>query len=186
MFKYIAIGLVSLLLFIAVAIISWGFGVNNTCVAKENEITAQWQQMENVLATNIVNELKASAFVTKDYSATYIAGLETTIKRYANDKTLLFKMVTEANNVAPDSKLWSAMQDAVSASYGKFAIEQKEKIDRARNYKTYVNQQPTKLMANFLGYPSEKVDKIMNTVISTDEAAEAFQTGKFKAVNPFK
>jgi hypothetical protein len=180
----IAIGVsLGFLLFIGSVI---GFIVSSKFTGEKFEasILAQNESMENTWG-QVQGELEMAGFTVKNYGDTFIKSLEANAKRYENDKGSMMKWVQEASSqMSPETH--KNFMNIISKSYAKKEARQLSKISKVQEYRTWRKASLKGVVGvAIFNFPSEKVEKIENMIISTKSTKETFKTGMEETKNPF-
>lgn len=140
----------------------------------ENGITAQYEQNQNKLSqmSNSVMDAAQVPAMAKDHLKEVIK--ESMAGRYGNDKTLMFKAVTEAYPGTLDPSLYAKLQNLIESGRTDFAAEQQTMIDKTRVYKTTLGNVWGGFWLNIAGYPKINLDDYK--IVISDYTAEAFKT----------
>jgi len=151
----------------------------------EQSILAQDESMQNTWGA-MENELKMQGFTVKNYSSEFIKGLETSIKRYSNNKNLLMQMVNESSNsLTPE--LHKKLMNTIEKVYAKKEARQLSKISVVQEYRTYLKASlKGTLASSIFNYPTDDVHKIMKRIISTKQTKQTWETGNDEVKDPFQ
>jgi len=171
-------------LVIVVILVMWGIKVNNNMVAKEENVTEKWSQVENVyqrrldLIPNLVATVKGYAEHEKD---TFIAVTEARSKAAGQiniSKDMLsnpqafqqFQQVQDGLKSAlsklmvvvekyPDLKAnenFLNLQNQLEGTENRIAVERRRFNEAARDFNTYIKLVPNSIIASFRNF-KEKV-----------------------------
>lgn len=163
------------LLFVAVTIFSI-IGINNSLVAQEQGIFAQYLQDQNNY-DNFTKKVVEVAQIPEMYrddlekvTKSAIAG------RYGTGGSkAVFQFIKEQNpQVSQD--IYVKIQQVVDAGRTSFESEQKMLLDKKRVYLTDLKSFPTSIIASALGFP--KIDLAKMDIVTSDKTVEAFTTKK--------
>ncbi len=182
--KGMVIGLVlvgAFIVFPLIVLFSLGVSTNNKCVTAEAGLVALKEQSKNQY-DSFWKSVKEVAQVpnqySKDFQKTYMGIMEGRYK----DKNPLMNWIKEANPNF-DASLYKQVQQVIEAGRNDFKNTQKQMIDGAREYKTYIGQFPTVIFVRFLGFPKIKFEDY--EPVTSDRTEDAFKTRKDQAVNVF-
>lgn len=151
----------------------------------ENGIEAIYTDMQNVYANSIVQTLKAKAEVVGQYKGDLLEVVKANMERYKNDQNLMFKAINEQAGLNIDSSMYKDLQKSIEIGYTKFENSQRDKIDRVRVYKNFLDGSVKGSIAKILGYPSDKAKEIMEKLISNKDAKKTFSTGEMEDLDLF-
>lgn len=172
----VALGVGVLFLVVGVSCAGTLIGTNNSLVAQEQGIKAQYDQNRNNY-DNMWKKFKEVAAVpamyTDDLKKVYDSAIQ---NRYGqNGSQAMFQFLKE-HNPTFDSTMYVQIQRVVEAGRNSFEANQKMLIDKKRAYETELGQFPTNLVAGFLGFP--KIDLTKYDIVTSDTTTEAFETKK--------
>lgn len=150
----------------------------------EQSVLAQGESMENTWG-QVQGELQMAGFTVKNYGDTFIKTLEANAKRYENDKGSMMKWVQEASSqMSPDTH--KRFMTIISKSYAKKEARQLSKISVVQEYRTWRKASLKGVVGvAIFNFPSDKVKKIEDMIISTKDTKETFKTGMEEVKNPF-
>ena len=176
----IAIGAVVMMLVLAIGVaavaamsyIKW----NDFGVATEKQLTASYNTSEMVLgqtSNKIVEIASVTEMARDDIIATTKAAIE---GRYGADGSrAVFQAISE-QNPSIDPALYTKVQQVIEAGRNEFVVTQKVFIDRKAVYETSLGTVWSGFWLKLAGFPKIDLDKMR--FISTDSAAQTFETGK--------
>ena len=180
----IAIGVALSFLLVIGGIIGFVVSAKFTGERYEASILAQSESMENTWG-QVQGELQMAGFTVKNYGDTFIKTLEANAKRYENDKGGMMKWVQEASSqMSPDTH--KNFMTIISKSYAKKEARQLSKISKVQEYRTWRKSSLKGVVGvAIFSFPSEKVKKIEDMIISTKDTKKTFETGMKETKNPF-
>jgi hypothetical protein len=146
----------------------------------ENQIVAQNEKNQNTLSalsTKVMEAAQVPEMAKNDLKEVIKTAME---GRYGNDKTLLFKSVTEAYPGTLDASLYAKLQNLIEAGRNDFKNDQDMLIDKTRVYKTELGTLWTGTWLGFAGYPKINLDDYK--IVISDHTAEAFKTKRDNGV----
>jgi len=157
-----------------------------TAGKKENGIIAIYEDMQNVYANSIIEVLEQKGVVVSKYKKDVLETIDKNMLRYKNDQNLMFKAIAESAGLTVSPELYKDLSRSIEAGYRKFESTQREKIDRVRNYKDFINYTIQGNIAKLFGFPSEKAKFIMNQLIVNNKTNKTFKTGNMSRPNIFE
>ena len=173
-----------IIFFGSIALFIWS--AYSTAGKKENGIIAVYEDMQNVYANSIIEVLEQKGIVVEKYKSDVIETINANMLRYKNDKNLLFKAVAESAGLTVSPELYKDMSRSIESGYRSFENKQRDKIDRVRNYKDFINYSIRGKIAGLFGFPSEKAKFVMELLILNDKTNETFTSGKMVRPELFK
>lgn len=140
----------------------------------EQQITAQYEDMENILAQFSLKAVETMQ-VTDAYKTDAIDLVKATMQgRYGQDGSkAMFQMLKE-NGVQLDPALYRQVQQVIEGGRNKFENSQTKLIDNKKAYKTALGSFWQGIWLRVAGYP--KIDLSKYEIISSGHAKEAFDT----------
>jgi hypothetical protein len=167
------------LLFVGVTVSSI-IGINNSLVAQEQGLEAQYKQNQNNY-DNFTKKIVEVAQVPEMYrddlekvTKSAIAG------RYGDGGSkAVFQFIKEQNpQIAPD--IYVKIQQVIDAGRTSFESEQKMLLDKKRMYLTDLKSFPTNMVASILGFPKIDLNKI--DIVTSDKTEKAFTDKKADSI----
>lgn len=156
---------------------------NNTCVTYEANLAAVKQQSKSQYDTfwkSVKEVAQVPSQYSKDMKETYAAIMDSRYK----DKNPLMNWIKEANPNF-DSSMYKQVQQVIESGRNDFKDSQKQMIDSAREYKTYVQKMPTSFIAHLMGHPGPDFKWSDYEPVTSDRSEDAFATRKDEAVDVF-
>lgn len=178
MSKGLAIGLgaAALVLVVAISIIGWVVGFNNSCVTQENGIKAQYDQNQNKY-DNFMKSVREVAQVpemyTDDLKKVFTAAIQ---GRYGQNGTKAVWQWIQEHNPTVDASIYKKVQDVIEAGRLAFEADQKMLIDKKRVYENTLQVWPASMLAGMFGFP--RIDLAKYGIVTSDETQQAFETKK--------
>lgn len=165
---------------VLVALIAIAVGIfvaaNNTAVAAEEGIDAQYQANQTVLANytqKIAEAAQVPGMMTEDMQKVAKAAIE---GRYGDKGSqAMFQSIREQNPVVSEA-LYIKLQTIIEAGRDEFKNNQNTLTDKVRVYKTQLGQMPGGLVMRFMGFPRKDLDKYKPII--TQGVETTYQTGK--------
>jgi len=167
------------------SIFGYGISAKFEAAKYENGIEAIYTDMQNVYANSIVQTLKSKADVVGQYKGDLLEVVKANMERYKNDQNLVFKAIKEQAGLNIDASMYKDLQKSIDIGYTKFENSQRDKIDRVRVYKNFLDGSVKGSIAKLLGYPSDKAKEIMEKLISNKDAKKTFATGEMEDLDLF-
>lgn len=151
---------------------------NNAGNAAEKGIEAAYTDNQNVLAQygqKIQEAAQIPAMQRDDLLALFTGSIKA---RYgANGSQANMQWIREQNpNLSQDT--YKQLMQMIEAGRNEFRVAQTKLIDRIRNYKTELGSFWRGMWLKNAGYPSADFDFARYKIITTDYAANAFESGK--------
>lgn len=178
MSKGLAIGLgaAALVLVVAISIIGWVVGFNNSCVTQENGIKAQYDQNQNKY-DNFMKTVREVAQIPEMYADDLKKVFTAAIQgRYgAGGSKAVWGWIQE-HNPTVDSSIYKKVQDVIEAGRLAFEADQKMLIDKKRVYENTLQVWPASMLAGMMGFP--RIDMTKFGIVTSDETQLAFETKK--------
>ena len=172
-FAIAGIGCLTVIVLFAVIVVASVIGINNSCVAQEKGLKAQYEQNQNNY-DNMWKKFKEVAQVpamyTEDMKKVYDSAIQ---GRYgAKGSQAMFQWLKE-HNPNFDSKLYVQIQRTIEAGRNSFEANQKMLLDKKRQYETDLDVFPGGAVARALGFP--KVDLDEYGIVTSSETKTAFE-----------
>lgn len=176
-------GLIGVVLFIGSG--AYIMGAKFAAATFETSILAQNENMKNVHSAGN-NSLKMQSFALKNYSELDLKKVDALVKKYDGKPQLLMMAVRE-NTQGLNPQLHRDFMDAIQKYYAKWEVAQKTKISVTQEYRTYLDASiKGSIASGVFNYPTEKISKIMDEIIMSDETKTTFETGRDNVSDPFK
>lgn len=160
-------------------------GVRNSFVGQERTIVALDKKCENTLST-MTNSLRSQGLVQKQYADMVLKAIDKlSSARKLSGALAVVNAIKEDNPTVSDDILKKIL-NAIEGHYAKFEADQNMKVDAVKIYRTQSDPDtfPRGAIAQAFGFPRIDLDKY-DRVIMSQEAADAFETGKLAPVDPF-
>jgi hypothetical protein len=180
----IIIGIVLSFILIIGGTISYVLSAKFTGETFEQSVLAQDGSMQNTWG-QMDELLKMQGFTVKNYGETFIKSIKANAERYQNDSGGMMKWVQEAKSQMSDTAHLQLM-NTIKKAYVKKEARQLSKISVVQEYRTWrkASLKGTIGVALF-SFPSEKVKKIEDRIISTKEVKKTWETGEEVTKDPF-
>lgn len=174
--KVIALALVGMALFFGLGYAGCALGFRSDCVRAEAGIKAQYDQDKNNYDNywkKIKEMAQVPAMYTEDLKKVYDSAMA---GRYGKDGSKAVFQFIKEHNPNFDSSMYVNVQRAIEAGRNSFADDQKQLIDRKREYETVLNGNKA-LAVNFLfNFPHMDLSKY--DIVTSDVTEDAFKTKK--------
>ena len=172
----VVIGTILILILIIGGSIGYIFSAKFTSHNFETSVIASSRSMESTWGM-MEQQLKMQGFTVKNYGETFIKTLEANAKRYENDKNAMMKWVQEAKSqMSPE--MYVKFSSSIEKAYAKKEAKQLNKIAISEQYEKFLGNSFKGMIATSVwNYPTAKVKKIMETIVSTKGAKKAIKTG---------
>lgn len=181
----VTIGVVLMMFLVVGGSVMYVLGAKFTAERYEQSIYAQDENMQNVHAS-MKNSLKLQGLTVKNYTESDIKKMEVAIKRYADKPNLMMQWAQESNNGLSPA-LHEKFMVAVEKFYAKWEVTQKSKISVAQEYRTFLKASIKGTVAGVIfNYPTDKVQTIMDRIISSAETKATWDTGEDVVDDVFK
>lgn len=177
----ILLAVVGIFVITGVGCVAAVIGINNTLVAQEEGIVAQYTQNKNNY-DNMWKKFKEVSQVpemyTEDLKKVYDSAIQ---NRYGGKGSqAMFQWIKE-HNPQFDSSMYKQIQVVIESGRNSFEANQTTLIDKKRVYQTKIKQFPTSSIAGFLGFP--KIDLTKFDIVTSDTTEKTFETKKADKIN---
>lgn len=178
--KIVALAVVGLFLFFGFGYVASALSFRSDCVASEATIRAQYDQDRNNY-DNMFKKFREMAQVPAMYAADLQKVYDSAIgKRYGEGGSkALFQMIKEANPNF-DSSMYVKLQAAIESGRNSFADDQKQLLDRKRQYETLLNGNSALAVNMWFNFPHIDLSKF--DIITSDATEDAFKTKKAEEI----
>lgn len=169
-----AIVSISVIALIIVTVAVSYIGAYNYGARAENDIKAQYENMENILAQYSLKVSEAAQVpgMYKDDMKEVMTSVMTA--RMGEDGSKAMFQWFQEHNVNLDASVYKQIQQIIEAGRDKFENAQTKFIDTKRGYQTQLDYFWSGMWLRIAGYP--KIDLSKYEIISSGHAREAFDT----------
>lgn len=178
--KYAFLGFFALVVLAVVGSFAVGIGFNNTSVAHEAGIKAQYDQNRNNY-DNFVKKVQEVAQVpemyTEDLKKVYDGAISA---RYGEDGSRAMLQFIKEHNPNFDGSMYKEIQQVIEAGRDGFAADQKMLLDKKRVYEVHLSQFPNSMLAGFMGFP--RIDLAKYDIVTSARTEKAFETKQDEAI----
>lgn len=153
---------------------------HNYGVRAEQQIVAQYEDMENILgqySLKVAEAAQVPAMMKDDMKEVMTSVM--TARMGADGSKAMFQWFQE-HQINLDPQLYRQIQQMIEAGRDKFANAQTQFIDTKRVYETNLGYFWKGMWMRIAGFP--KIDLDQYRIISSDHAQEAFETGVDKGL----
>ncbi len=173
-------------IFIIVAIVAVGvfgasfagcaFDFRSDCIKAEAGIKAQYSENQNNY-DNMWKSFREMAQVNNNYADDLKKVFDSAIQsRYgANGSQAAMQWIKE-HNPSLDSSTYVKLQAAIEAGRNRFEAEQKQLIDRKREYEVLLGSTAAIFVNPFFGFP--RIDLTKYDIVTSDRTTKAFEEKK--------
>lgn len=169
--------------FFVVGFVGSVFSFRGQAVAMENTIAAQYDQNRNNY-DNMWKRFKEMAQVNDKYASDLKALFDGAMQgRYGADGSkAMFQWIKEQNPTL-DSAIYLKLQTAIEAGRISFEADQKQLIDKKREYQNLLRSNRAIFVNWILHFP--KIDLSKYDIVTSDATEKAFGEKKAEEVNVF-
>jgi len=163
------------------SLIATFIGVNNSLVAQEEGITAQYSDNQNNydnMFKKFQEAAQVNAMYTEDLKSVYDSAIKS---RYGSDGSKALLQFIKEQNPNFDASLYKNLQAMIEAGRNSFQAAQTTILDKCRVYKTDIRVFPNSFVASFLGFPKVNLQEKC-TPVTSDRTDNAFKTKKDEAI----
>lgn len=148
----------------------------STCIRAENGIKAQYEQNQNNY-DNMFKKFKEMAevpsFYADDLKKVYDSAIQS---RYGADGSkAMFQFIKEHNPSFSDTT-YVKLQSAIESGRNGFEADQKQLIDKRREYENILGSTQSLFVGFLFGFPHIDLNKY--GIVTSDATQNAFTTGK--------
>ena len=175
------ISIVSIIVIVAVTIFASYVKYHNMGNRMENTITAEYENMQNILG-QYGPKIKEALGVTELQTDAVVAVISGANKsRYGGDGSKAAFQWIKEQNPNLDQATFLKVQQLIEAGRNKFENAQTKFVDTKRQYNTMLGYFWSGLWLNIAGYP--KIDLDDYKIITSSHAQKAFETGTDDGLN---
>ena len=174
-------GIIALSLFVAVLIFGGSFagcvlGFRSDCIHQENGIVAQYDQDRNNY-DNMWKKFREMSQVNAQYADDMKKVFDSAIQgRYGADGSKAMFQFIKEHNPQLDSATYVKLQAAIEAGRNSFEADQKQLLDRKREYKDLLGSTRALAANIFLGFP--RIDMNKYDIVTSGRTEKAFEDKK--------
>lgn len=172
----VLLGLASVAALFTVISIASVVGINNSLVAQEQGLEAQYKQNQNNydnFTKKVVEVAQVPSMARDDLEKLTRAAIS---GRYgAQGSKAVFQFIKEQNPTV-NGELYTKIQQVIDAGRTSFESEQKMLLDKKRAYLVDLKTFPNSLIASVLGFPKLDLSKI--DIVTSDQTDAAFTSKK--------
>lgn len=150
--------------------------VNNSCVAFEKGIQAQYGDNMNVY-DNYTKKVMEAAQIPKQYAKDLKNIYSSVIgNRYGKDGSKAMWSWIQEHNPTVDVSVYKQVQQIIESGRNEFRANQTSLLERKKNYETFIGVFPNNIIASMLRFP--KIDLTKYDIVTSDNTMKAFETKK--------
>lgn len=151
------------------------------CVAAEAGIKAQYKQNQNNY-DNMWKKFKEMAQVPEMYVEDLKKVYDAAIKaRYGEDGSRAAFQFIKEHNPNFDAAMHTKLQSAIEAGRNGFEADQKQLIDKKRQYEVLLGSTRALFVGVWFGFP--RIDLDQYDIVTSDETQEIFRDKKSKEID---
>lgn len=175
--KTIAILATVAVLFVSgISCVGAAFGFRSDCIKAEAGIKAQYSEDQNNY-DNMWKSFREMSQVNESYAADLKKVFDSAVQgRYGTGGSkAVMQWITEHNPNLSDAT-YVKLQAAIEAGRNRFEAEQKQLIDRKREYEVLLGSTQALFVNPFFGFPKINLDKF--GIVTSDRTNKAFEEKK--------
>jgi len=160
----------------AVGYVGCAFSYRTSCIQAENGIVAQYEQNQNDY-DNMWKKFKEMAQVPEMYVEDLKKVYDGAIKaRYGeNGSQAAIQFITE-HNPNFDASMYTKLQSAIEAGRNGFEADQKQLIDKKRQYEVLLGGTKALFVGFWFGFP--RIDLDQYDIVTSDATQDVFKEKK--------
>lgn len=159
---------------LGLSILASGVGTYNDLIAQERGLEAQYKNNQNIY-DNYFKKVQEAVQVSDKYAGDLRSIFVSTLQGRYGDKgsKAVFQFIKE-HNPNLDSSVYLKLQQIIESGRNDFQMSQTTLLDKKRVYETNLQQFPTNLVAQVLGFP--RIDLKNLDIVTSETTEKAFQT----------
>lgn len=174
--KIVVLAVLGLFMFFGFGYVVSAMSFRSDCVAAEAGLKAQYDQDRNNY-DNFWKKVKEVSQVPEMYAADLQKVYDSAIgKRYGESGSKAMFQVIREHNPNFDSSMYVKIQSVIEAGRNSFADDQKQLLDRKRQYETLLNGNGALAVNMWFNFPHIDLSKF--DIITSDTTEDAFKTKK--------
>lgn len=181
--KKLPVGWIALGVILALGLAYGGCALSfrSDCVAAEAGIKAQYKQNQNNY-DNMWKKFKEMAQVPEMYVEDLKKVYDGAIKaRYGEDGSKAAIQFIHEHNPNFDAAMYTKLQSAIEAGRNGFEADQKQLIDKKRQYEVLLGSTRSLFVGFWFGFP--RIDLDQYDIVTSDETQEIFKDKKSKEID---
>jgi hypothetical protein len=149
--------------------------VTGTARGYEVDINKAYQVQESFHSNN-GKIMEASGLTVKNYGDTIINAIKAKAEQYAGKPEMTAQFIQEKPNEIP-SHIWEKFMDMYEKNTVEIRDKELARKSIEQSYENWLVKESGGRFASNFNFPTPKIQKIMDTVISTSTSKKAFETG---------